>query len=161
MKTDPSIKKGRFSMKYCSGCGTPCDDNAVHCPSCGKPFAPEAAPAVDPRDHTAEFDPKDISDNKVVAMLPYLLGVFGLIIALLMSNNSPYLRFHIRTALKFTVVEAILSICTVFLFWTILVPIAAGVCMIICTVLRIIAFFQICNGKAKDPAIISGLGFLK
>ena len=28
-------------------------------------------------------------------------------------------------------------------------------------VLKVICFFQICNGKAKEPAIIRGLGFLK
>lgn len=35
---------------------------------------PNAAPG-NITDHTAEFDPTDISDNKVLAMIPYLLGV--------------------------------------------------------------------------------------
>lgn len=33
--------------------------------------------------------------------------------------------------------------------------------MIILLVLRIISFFQICSGKAKEPAIIRSLGFLR
>lgn len=149
-------------MKFCSHCGTQCEDNAVVCPACNQPLnAAPFVPNLDPNDHTAEFSAKDISDNKVVAMLPYLLGVAGLIIALLMSGSSDYIKFHVRTALKFTVVETLLGIVTLLLCWTFIVPIAAGVCFVILFVLRIIAFFQICNGKAKDPAIISGFGFLK
>lgn len=143
-------------MKYCSKCGTQCDDNAASCPNCEAIFVAPAA--VDASDHTAEFDPKDISDNKVIAMLPYLLGVLGLIVAILMSNTSKYVAFHVRTALKFVVVETLLTFVLIipFLGW-----LAFGVCIIISLVLRIIAFFQVCNGKAKDPAIISSLGFLK
>jgi len=143
-------------MKYCSKCGAQCDDNATACPNCEAVFTAPAA--ADNNDHTAEFDPKDISDNKVVAMLPYLLGPLGLIIALLMTNTSKYVTFHIRTALKFTVVETLLVFVNII---PVLGQIAYVVGMLICIVLRIIAFFQICNGKAKDPAIISNLGFLK
>ena len=92
-------------MKYCSGCGYQCDDSAPQCPQCGKPFV--AAEPADPRDHTAEVDPKDISDNKVVAMAPYLLGAIGLIIAAILAPTSEYARFHVRTSLKLLVVESI------------------------------------------------------
>lgn len=147
-------------MKFCTKCGTQCEDNVNNCPSCGAAFdAPiPATNYADPTDHTGEFDPKDISDNKVVAMLPYLLGAIGLIIAILMEGSSNYVKFHVRTALKFTVVEALLVFVNIV---PILGQIAYVVGTIICVVLRIIAFFQICSGKAKDPAIISSLGFLK
>lgn len=114
----------------------------------------------DPKDHTAEFDAKDISDNKVMAMLPYLLGTIGIIIALLASRESAYTYFHVRQALKITVVSVLIGIITVLLCWTIVVPIAGGVCGIILLVVRIICFFQICTGKAKEAPIVSGLGFL-
>ena len=143
-------------MKYCSKCGAQCDDNATACPNCEAVFTAPAA--ADNSDHTAEFDPKDISDNKVIAMLPYLLPVFGLIIAILLASTSKYVQFHVRTVLKFTVVEALLTFVNII---PLLGQIAYVVCTIICAVLRIIAFFQICGGKAKDPAIISNLGFLK
>ena len=66
-------------MKFCSNCGAQCEDNVVFCPSCGNSFDPAKASAAsaDPFDHTAEFDSKDISDNKVIAMLCYLLGSIG------------------------------------------------------------------------------------
>lgn len=122
---------------------------------------PGYAPMFDPFDHTAEFDAKDISDNKVFAVLGYLLGTIGIIIALLASRSSAFTMFHVRQALKFTVVEILMLICTLVLFWTIIVPIAFAVMEIIFFVLKIICFFQICNGKAKEPAIIRNLGFLR
>lgn len=118
-------------------------------------------PYYDPKDHTGEFDAKDISDNKVMAMMPYLMGTIGIIIALLASRDSAYTAFHVRQALKITVVTALVGIITAILCWTVIVPIAGGICFIILFVIRIICFFQICTGKAKEPAIISSFGFLK
>ena len=121
----------------------------------------QAAPYVDPYDHTKEFSAQDISDNKVFAMLMYLTGWIGIIIALLASKESRYVAFHLRQALKIEVVGILLVLISAVLFWTFIIPIAGGVCMIILLVLRIISFFQICSGKAKEPAVIRSLGFLR
>ena len=121
----------------------------------------QAAPYVDPYDHTKEFSAQDISDNKVFAMLMYLTGWIGIIIALLASKESRYVAFHLRQALKIEVVGILLVLISAVLFWTFIIPIAGGVCMIILLVLRIISFFQICSGKAKEPDIIRSLGFLR
>lgn len=118
-------------------------------------------PVYDPYDHTAEFDPKDISDNKVVAMIPYILGIPGMILAALLGANSPYAMFHIRQELKFTVVETLVGIVAAVLCWTFLIPIAAGIFLIVLVVLEFICFFQVCGGKAKEAAIIRSIGFLK
>ena len=81
-------------MKFCPNCGSPLEEGAVTCPNCGDPLTqnaePAPAPYVDPMDHTGEFDAADISENKVIAMLPYILGIAGLIIALLARSDSPY-----------------------------------------------------------------------
>ena len=150
-------------MKFCPNCGSPLEEGAVTCAKCGEPLNVQAAPVpyVDPTDHTGEFEAADISDNKVVAMLPYLMGVVGLIIALLARSDSPYAKFHISQYLKICVCEAIIAICSAVLCWTFLVPIAGGICVIILLVVRVICFFQICKGQAKEPAIVSKLGFLK
>ena len=116
---------------------------------------------INPYDHTSEFDPRDVSENKVIAMLVYLWGVLGIIVALLSSNHSPYAAFHVRQALKFSVVNALMLICVVFLFWTVIVPIAYGIIAVILFVIKIICFFQICQGKAVEPYIIRNLGFLR
>lgn len=161
-------------MKICPNCNTTLNDNVTFCNNCGTqlidnqqqynyqmPPHPNYVPAYDPYDHTAEFDPKDVSNNKVISMLVYLMGAIGIVIALLASNTSPYAAFHVRQALKFTVVEILALICTSLLFWTVIVPIAYGALMVTLTVVKFICFFQICSGKAKEPAIIRSLKFLR
>lgn len=164
-------------MKICPNCHAQLDDNAIFCTACGTQFGavppqqnaippqqnavppqPAFAPAYDPYDHTAEFDPKDISDNKVFAMICYLMGFIGIIVALLATNSSKYAMFHVRQALKIEV-ASILSIFVLiipFLGW-IAFPILQGIIWVI----KIISFFQICSGKAKEPAIIRSFGFLR
>lgn len=116
---------------------------------------------VNPYDHTAEFDPKDISDNKVCAMLVYLMGAIGIIIALLASNTSKYTAFHVRQALKFQVLTILVGLVTILLCWTIIVPVAAGIFSIALWVCKIIAFFSICKGKACEPYIVRNFNFLR
>lgn len=122
---------------------------------------PYGQPYVDPKDHSAEFDGKDIADHKLFAMLPYLLGIFGTIVALLVAKDSPYVGFHVREGIRILVSEVLLGLITVVLCWTVVVPIAAAVCFIILLVVRIISFVNVCNGKAKEAAIVSNFGFLK
>ena len=125
------------------------------------PFIPNTPLMIDPYDHTAEFDPKDISDNKVIAMLVYLMGIVGVVIAALTgANNSPYVSFHIRQALKITVMETLTVICVALLCWTVLVPVAGGVFYLILVVVKIICFFGVCNNQAKEPPIIRSFKFL-
>ena len=92
----------------CPKCGSEMADGSAFCTKCGASLAagaqqgmpqgnpnPQGMPYgnpnpqmnngmpqqqyYDPKDHTAEFNPKDISDNKVMAMLPYLMGTIGII----------------------------------------------------------------------------------
>lgn len=95
-------------MKVCTNCHLSFPDSASHCAQCGAPLTTVAnQPPVysgDPLDHTAEFDPADISANKVFALIPYLMGWFGVIITLLASSSSPYAGFHVRQALKIQIV---------------------------------------------------------
>ena len=147
-------------MKFCPRCGTQLEDTATTCPSCNMDLTASYAPANN-YDHTSEYDPADISDNKVFAMCVYLLGTAGVIIALLASRDSAYTAFHVRQGLKLTIVTMIVAIITAVLCWTVIVPIIGGVCACIIMVLSIICFFQICAGKAVEPAIIRSLGFLK
>ena len=168
-------------MKVCPVCNNTFNDEVEFCANCGnrvvaqpsganapapQAFAPNYVPNYTPNptpsyDHTAEFDAKDISDNKVLAMLVYLLGAVGIIIALLVGNDSPYAAFHVRQALKIVVVNTLLPVIAALLCWTIIIPIAALILMIALTVVEYICFFQVCSGKAKEPAIIRSLSFLK
>ncbi|MDO5125091.1 MAG: zinc ribbon domain-containing protein [Ruminococcus sp.] len=168
-------------MKTCPNCNRPLDDVAVFCPVCGAQLGGEApvqqqaptpvqnnvppvavpVPNVDLYDHTADFDAQDISDNKVFAMLIYLLGTFGLIIALLARHDSKYLKFHIIQAARIMVLEYIVAFAILILFITIIIPIAGFVCLGILSVIRIICFVWICMGKAKEAPIVRAFTFLK
>ena len=118
-------------------------------------------PIQDIYDHTAEFSAKDISDNKVFAMLGYLLGIFGVIIALLASHSSEYTMFHVRQSLKLIVADILLLLCIFYLAWTFIVPFAGLIMLTVFRVIKIICFFGVCSGKAKEPVIIRSLKFLK
>ena len=153
-------------MKNCPNCNAQLPDDAVFCTSCGTSLngpspAGSAVATINAWDHTAEFDAKDVSDNKVLAMLLYLVGGFAIIYALLGGQKSEYLMFHVRQNLKFLVCETLLLIVGALLCWTIIVPIAAGICILILAVVKIICFFQICSNKSVEPAIIRSLTFLK
>lgn len=163
-------------MKICPSCQAQLMDEINVCPRCGTVQAPQAAaqqpvpPAppvagaystpIDPADHTAEFDPADIAENKLFALLPYLSGL-GILIALIGAKDSPYVRFHVKQALKINICILLVSLLTALTFWLVLPAIAGGVCLTILMVLDIIAFFQVCGNKAKEPAIIRNLKFLK
>lgn len=156
----------------------------------GRPVKP-----VQSWDHTNEFDAKDVSENKAVAMLIYLLGFVGIIIALLAGTTSPYASFHVRQGLKFVVLDTLIAIVG-FLFFLIMIPfttgslisglsgdyygsdinlggfaavggfgaiiyILLGLFAAVLAVVKIICFFSICKGEAKEPPIVRLFGFLR
>lgn len=73
-------------MKICPNCQTQLADDTINCTSCVRfivsndiqqeqvsayqqEYQNSYTPPYDPYDHTAEFDPNDILNNKVMAML--------------------------------------------------------------------------------------------
>lgn len=170
-------------MKTCPKCNTQLADDAMFCTNCGTSFqnanpqpqqnayqnnaqqtyAQPVAPVVDIYDHTAEFDPQDVHDNKIFAILCYIMGIVGVIVALLArsSVNSPYLSFHIKQALKISITTVLLGFISVLLCWTCIVPIAGWVCIVILEVVSIICFFQTCFNKSVEAPIVRSLPFLK
>ncbi len=151
-------------MKFCPKCGTQVDDNANFCPSCSTNLntgVPAVSPYVDPYDHTAEFDTKDVSDNKVYAMLMYLTSIIGIIVALLASRDSAYLKFHIRQVVKLLVVEILSCVVMAVLAFTIIVPFIVAIWILVLAVIQIICFFRVCAGKSVEPPIVRSIGFLK
>lgn len=145
-------------MKFCPNCKTTYDDSANVCGQCGGPLTYVPNPVVDEKDHTAEYDPRDISENKVLAMVPYLLGVIGIIIALLAAGSSPFTAFHVKQALK-------IEVCGVLACIVAIIPIIGWIfttiALLILVVVSIICFFNVCKGKAKEAPIVSSFGFLK
>lgn len=122
-------------------------------------------------DHSADFNEKDISENKVSSIAAYLLGPIGIIIALLLARDSAYTAFHVRQALKITICSVLLELfAAVFaLFGMIpLVGIIFRMILILTCVawfgvliLRLIAIAQVSSGEAREPVIIGNFTFLK
>ena len=126
------------------------------------PVQPVAAPP-DPYDHTAEFSEEDVHDNKIFALAVYALSFIGIIIALLAksSDNSAYLRFHIKQMLMILIVEVMVGFVTGLLCWTCVVPIAACVAFAFLGIVEIICFINVCRNKSVEPLLIRKLKFLK
>ena len=77
-------------MKYCPHCGAEIADDVRFCPTCGK----ETVIVVNNQD--PQFDPQDIADNKMLAMLGYLtMGVLPMI----GCRNSAFAMHHVNQAL--------------------------------------------------------------
>lgn len=164
---------------FCPICGASCA-NAVPTapeqpqqPPQNQPPKPQAQPQAYPYgavppvapvqqansfDHTAEFDPADIHENKVMALLAYL-NIFVLI-PILAAKDSPFTQFHIRQALKLLVAEVVTVFLTAVLSWTFIVPAAGVVCAVILIVVQAIGFVRAAQGRAEELPIIRSLGFL-
>lgn len=113
---------------------------------------------VDPSDHTAEFDPRDIADNKIFAVVPYLFGIIAGIIVGIYVKESPYVKFHIKNAIRLEI-ATILALCIAiipFIGWIVAIVLA-----LVLVVIDIIAIVWVFQGKAKDIPLISSIGFLK
>lgn len=169
-------------MKNCPNCHHQAKDDALFCPVCGttldaivRPGAdyfkqeplPQPMPAYtppvpvhSPYDHTKDFISEDIAHSKLVCMAVYLLDFIGIIIALLMAGSSEYTQFHIRQSLKFTVLEALVSLASLLLCWTFIVPIVGLIALVVLIAIKFVCFVDVCNGKATDAPIIRSIKFL-
>lgn len=157
---------------FCTACGasflsqgTPANEpparnssfDPAYNPTANNQYQAYAAPppfSADPIDHTKDFTPEDISENKVFAVCVYLFDYIGIIVGLLAANSSPFVRFHVRQALKITVLSTAAIILGLILVWTVLAPIAAGVFCSILFVVKIIGFVHAWKGQAKELPVI-------
>jgi len=169
-------------MKNCPNCHNQAKDDALFCPVCGTALdaynqpdpdyfhrepvqmqMPSYTPAITETvsyDHSAKFEKEDIQNHKLVAMVAYLLNFVGVIIALLMPGPSDYSQFHIRQSLKITVLEVLITLASLLLCWTFIIPILGLIALTVLLVLRFFCFLDVCSGKAKDAPIIRQIKFL-
>ena len=78
-------------MKYCPHCGAEIADDVRFCPTCGKETVITVTVNSEP-----EFDPQDIADNRMLAMLGYVsMGILPMI----GCRNSAYAMHHVNQAL--------------------------------------------------------------
>ncbi|SFB89083.1 zinc-ribbon domain-containing protein [Butyrivibrio sp. YAB3001] len=113
--------------------------------------------AFDPADHTSDFDPRDIADNKLFAVLPYFTSFMGIVIALLVKESA-YTKFHAKNAIRLMIADILILIPAIIPILGWFISIVLGIVMFI---IRIIAIVQVFQGKAKDLPIVGSIGFLK
>ena len=111
-------------------------------------------------DFTSDFDENDIAENKIFAMSVYALSVVGIVIALLAAGDSAFVRFHVKEALKISILEIVTSIVTLILFWTVIVPVLGGIIALLMTIARVIGFVNVCKGKAIRAFVVRDIDFL-
>ena len=160
-------------MKTCPVCGTTLEDYAKFCRSCGSAQPdpgeipvetpveePVSAPLEPLDDHAWLYDDEDIAFYKTSCMLVYLLGLPGTVIAQFIGKDSPLVFFHVRQGLKLVITETLLLLAGIFLCWTIIVPIAAVIGLLVLLVVRFICFIRVCKDKVMPAPIVSKLRFL-
>lgn len=122
-------------------------------------------------DYTFEFEERDISENKIMAMIAYIGGLLGIIIALIGGKDSKYVSFHVKQALKLNIclmlIMTLIVPCSILVNIPVLGIISSLVVMILVIlliavmILNIVAFFQVCEGKAKEPFFVGELNIFK
>lgn len=165
-------------MPFCSKCGTQIPEGSKFCPSCGASSAASAQQAsanngavgqvMNTADTTAEYDPRDISDNKVMGVLAYFGILF--LIPLLAAPNSRFARFHANQGLilfileiAYGIVQAILSALFFAISWRFGYAMATilGLLWIVLGVFAIIGIVNAAQGKAKELPIIGKFKIIK
>ncbi len=111
-------------------------------------------------DSTGAFNPNDISNNKVMAILAY----FGILVLvpLLAAKESPFARFHANQGLVLFVASIICFIIAAVLSsissWLGLI---GTILYIVIGVLAIIGIINAATGKAKQLPLIGGIQLIK
>lgn len=174
-------------MAFCHKCGTHLADGAAFCANCGAPqnSAPPRQPnysqqyqqqsnqqahpqdensfkkLFDTPDHTDEIDPKDISQNNVMAIFCYL-GLLVLI-PLFAVKNSRYCRFHGNQGLVSIILSAAIGLISVLLgglvhwvFNILTMPVVLAI-----LALQVLGIIYAIQGKARELPIIGKIKLLK
>lgn len=132
-------------MKYCPNCGAEIADDVRFCPSCGK----EASVPV--KEFVPEFDPQDIADNKMMAMLGYLsLGI----LPMLGCRNSAFAMHHVNQALWLFIGYVICSVACIIPFLGWLVGIVGMITLFVFTIMGIV---RALNGSGEYLPFIKSL----
>lgn len=104
-------------MAFCKNCGNNIPDGATFCSHCGTPVYDTTSQAqtqqhqygtqhnnfLNSDDVTAEFDPMDIKENKVMAVLAYI-GLLVLV-PIFAAKDSKYARFHATQGLNLSLIH--------------------------------------------------------
>lgn len=152
-------------MAFCKNCGSQLPEGARNCPSCGADTSILGGlnNFNNTTDSTAYFDPQDISNNKVMAVLAYLSWL--VIIPLIAAPQSRFARFHANQGLVLAIVSTIWGMVSgvlgviPFIGW--IISVVMGLGSIFFLVLMIIGIVNAANGVAKELPLIGKITIIK
>lgn len=115
------------------------------------------------KDSTSEFDPNDIQQNKVMAILAYLSWL--VLIPLFAAKESKFARYHCNQGIMLAIAEiivwvifGILSIIP-YVGWIFIV--LNSLISLVCLVFTVTGIINAANGKAKELPFIGKFNILK
>ncbi len=123
---------------------------------------------TDMKDHTSEFDPQDIENNKVMALLAYLSWL--VLIPLFAAKDSKFARFHCNQGIVLAIAELALNFVVFPILSAILggvpvvgllISIVSGLVGLCFFVLSVIGIINAVQGQAKELPVIGGFKILK
>lgn len=150
-------------MAYCPKCGAEVEEGTAFCPNCGSKlnaersaqktdFSEDLKKLADTPDTTANYDPRDIADNKLMAILCYL-GILWLI-PFLAAKESPFVKYHLNQGL----LVLILGIIVAIISW---IPVVGWLCGVVVFALAVIGIVNVVNGKAQELPVIGKYTLMK
>lgn len=162
-------------MAFCGKCGSQMDDGAKFCPRCGASneiskqtdYSTKLQNLNDTADTTARFDPQDIQNNKVMAILAYL-GILVLV-PLFAAKESKFARYHTNQGLVLCITEiaygiaySVLSSIILAISWRLyFITSIIGLISLVFLVLLIVGIINAANGRAKELPVIGKFKILR
>ncbi len=127
----------------------------------------DAKEILNTEDTTATMDPKDIQENKFMAILSYIGPL--VFIPFFARKNSPFAQYHAKRGLNLFILQAIVSVALSVLAiilgsipggniinWLISTPVSLAM-----TALSVIGIVNAAMGKCKELPVVSGIKFIK
>lgn len=160
-------------MAFCANCGSPVDEGAPFCGNCGNPVAPKQssgfaneggypeyqAQPVYQNQTNMSFDPQDVEQNKVMAVLAYL-GILALI-PYFAAPNSKFARTHAIQGLNLLILCAIAEVISIVLVVVLIGVFLAWAVGIFAAVLSIMGIINAFQGTYKELPLISKIKIIK
>ncbi len=149
-------------MAFCKNCGIKMEESIKFCPACG-------APADDPLQSVAPevaAGQKDAADNKVMAVLAYIL----VLIPIFAAKESKFARYHsnqglilLIASIAYAVIFNILNTLLILISWrlALIITNVLGLAFWVFLVFSIIGIIHACKGEMKPLPLIGGFQLLK
>ena len=173
-------------MLLCEKCSAKVDEGTKFCPSCGNSmevpapqqqeqnsgdqndFSAKIAALNNTSDTTADFDKKDVEQNKIMGILAYLSWL--VLIPIFAAPKSKFARFHANqglvlaiTEIAWWIVSGIVNAILYSINWRLgsIAGTLFGLANLIFLVVALLGIINAANGRAKELPVIGKFKILK